>query len=96
MNRPAQFCRDLTESFDWCVLFDIHTDQLLVLDLSIGWYDIKRISFYVHQDSLHQGMKNYEKLRDGILLKGIVFFFSEKLMLFLDFFLEKKIKKHKN
>ena len=55
LNRPPQFCRELTESFDWYILFDIHTDQLLVLDLSIGWYDIKRLSFYVHQQSLHQG-----------------------------------------
>lgn len=74
LNRPPQFCRELTESFDWYILFDIHTDQLLVLDLSIGWYDIKRLSFYVHQQSLHQGMKNLEKLRDGILLKEDYFY----------------------
>merc|ERR1711892_425277 len=36
---------------------------------SFGWYDIKRLSFYVHQESLHQGVKNYEKLLHGIMLK---------------------------
>ena len=79
----------MTESFDWYIQFDIHTDQFLVHDLSIGWYDMKRFSFHVHQDSLHQGthakcpilfnkfiqgIKNYEKLRDGTLLKEDHFF----------------------
>lgn len=74
LNRSPQHCRYLTESFDWYIQFDIHTDQFLVHDLSIGWYDMKRLSFHVHQDSLHQGIKNYEKLRDGTLLKEDHFF----------------------
>jgi len=51
-----------------------------VLDLSIGWLDVKRISFYIHQQSLHQGLKNYEKLKDGVLLKdGDLFVFTDIL-----------------
>ena len=55
LNRPSIYCRDLTESPDWFILFDVVTDQLLVLDLSTGWLDVKRLSFYIHQNSLHHG-----------------------------------------
>jgi hypothetical protein len=69
LNRSSSYCRDVVESHDWFILFDICTDQILVLDLSTGWLDVKRITFNIHQNSLNQGIKNYEKLRDGNLLK---------------------------
>jgi len=74
LNRPSIYCRDLTESPDWFILFDVVTDQLLVLDLSTGWLDVKRLSFYIHQNSLHHGIKNYDKLKDGNFLKDDEFF----------------------
>ena len=55
LNRSSIHCRDVVESHDWFILFDICTDQILVLDLSTGWLDVKRLTFHIHQNSLNQG-----------------------------------------
>jgi len=68
-NRTSIETCELTESVDWYIAFDPHTDQLLVFDLSSGFIEMQKQVYCIHQDSLSYGYHHLEALLSGIYLK---------------------------
>ncbi|CAG5113862.1 Oidioi.mRNA.OKI2018_I69.chr2.g7952.t1.cds [Oikopleura dioica] len=68
-NRTHVETCELTESPDWYIAFDPHTDQLLVLDLSSGFIEMQKQVYCIHQDSLSYGYQHLAGLLNGTFLK---------------------------